>query len=67
LTVFDSENSSSTATELIYVTSAVSGETAKHIVISEVMPGLDGEAGKEWVELYNAGSQAVDLNGWSMR
>lgn len=41
------------------------------IVINEVLPdpiGDDAAAmpGGEWVELYNAGSQAVDVDGWAI-
>lgn len=36
--------------------------------LNEVELNLDGaDAGEEWVELYNAGSQAVDVSGWSIR
>jgi uncharacterized repeat protein (TIGR01451 family) len=37
------------------------------ILISEVLPGVFGVNNNlEFVELYNAGSAAVDLNGWSL-
>ncbi len=45
------------------------------VVINEIMyhhasvPGLDGgpmASTEEWIELYNAGSDPVDLSGWSL-
>jgi len=35
--------------------------------ISEVLPGIHGvDNNREFIELYNAGTEAVDLNGWSL-
>jgi hypothetical protein len=46
------------------------GGTVGRVVINEVMydPGApaDGEGDGEWVELYNAGLESVDLGGWSL-
>ena len=36
------------------------------VKISEVVAGLDGAANKEFVELYNAGGQAIDLSGYKL-
>jgi predicted extracellular nuclease len=37
------------------------------ILISEMLPGISGVNNNlEFVELYNAGTQMVDLNGWSL-
>lgn len=36
--------------------------------INEVMPNVRGETGYEnaWIELYNSGSQPVDVSGWTL-
>lgn len=45
---------------------------ASKVYISEVMSSNDniqaiaGEAKKDWVEIYNAGTDAVDLSGWGL-
>ncbi len=39
---------------------------ADGLVISEMLPGITGNNLYEFVELYNAGKTAVDLNGWSL-
>jgi predicted extracellular nuclease len=36
------------------------------ILISELLPGVPGNNNLEFIELYNAGSEAVDLDGWSL-
>ena len=37
------------------------------ILISEVLPGIHGVNNNlEFVELFNAGATAADLNGWSL-
>ncbi len=37
------------------------------VKINELMVNPDGsDAGNEWVELYNAGSQSYDLSGWKL-
>jgi len=40
---------------------------AAHIIITQVMTGMKGNPKYEFVELYNAGSDAVDLTGWNMK
>lgn len=37
------------------------------ILVSEIMAGADSGANDEFVELYNAGGNAVDLTGWSLK
>lgn len=38
------------------------------LVINELMPDPSGpDAGFEWIELLNAGSEAVDVNGWAVQ
>ncbi len=40
---------------------------ADHILVSEVLYDPEGtDAGKEWVELYNPTSRAIDLSGWTL-
>ncbi|MFZ1400299.1 MAG: lamin tail domain-containing protein, partial [Candidatus Promineifilaceae bacterium] len=36
------------------------------IFFSELLPGVPGGNSLEFVELYNAGSEPVDLQGWSV-
>ena len=36
------------------------------VLISEVLTGVPGGNNQEFIELYNAGSEAVDLDGWSL-
>ena len=36
------------------------------IVISEVLAGVEGNNQYEFIELYNAGSAPLDLQGWSL-
>jgi hypothetical protein len=37
------------------------------VYISEVMAGRDGAASYEFIELYNASDEVVDLTGWSLK
>jgi uncharacterized protein len=43
--------------------------TAINIVVNEIManPAAVDDQDGEWFELYNAGSTAVDINGWTFR
>lgn len=41
-------------------------ESDGQIRISELLPGAPGNNNLEFIELYNAGSRPVDLNGWSL-
>ena len=36
------------------------------VTFSEVLAGVPGNNNREFIELYNAGQTAVDLNGWSI-
>ncbi len=40
---------------------------AGHILISEIMAGLDSDSNYEFVELYNPTQNAMDLTGWSIK
>jgi hypothetical protein len=37
------------------------------VLVSEIVAGADGNSNYEFIELYNAGSAAVDLTGWSVK
>ncbi len=40
------------------------------LVINELLPDPDVEGGdtdQEWIELYNAGTEAIDLTGWAVQ
>lgn len=42
-------------------------EQGRAIVINEIMYNADkGQDTKDWIELYNAGTKAVNLRGWSI-
>ncbi len=37
-----------------------------HLLIGEVMPGAAADHQQEYIELYNAGTEAADLSGWQL-
>lgn len=39
---------------------------AAKVRINEVKPFALGEGGESWMELYNAGNEAVDVSGWTV-
>ncbi len=43
-------------------------QARSEVIISEIMynPDAASEADLEWIEIYNAGSQTVDLGGWTL-
>lgn len=43
-----------------------SGTESARLVISEVQYGLADEQDDEWIEIYNAGEDDVDLSGWEI-
>ena len=48
-------------------TCVVAEETNRTVKINEILfDALADDAGKEWIELCNTGSKAVDLNGWQL-
>ena len=70
LIVFDNQNVSSTATSTtISVTSPVIQQSsqANHIVISEIMAGIDGNTNYEFIEFYNPTTNPIDLTGWAIK
>jgi DNA/RNA endonuclease YhcR with UshA esterase domain len=40
--------------------------SAPAVLISELLPGVPGDNNLEFIELYNSGPLAVDLDGWSL-
>ncbi len=45
----------------------ICGEGEFQIKINEILPNPDGsDSGQEWVELYNAGTEAVRMDSWSI-
>lgn len=56
---------------LLIVSISFTGYSVNHVaaevLISEIMYNPDGsDSGREWVELYNSGTTAVDLSGWQV-
>ncbi len=49
------------------VQSATTVSKTGRILVSEIMAGADSSANYEFVELYNAGANSVDLTGWSLK
>ena len=41
--------------------------TGSQVLISEVMAGKDGNTNFEFIELYNASGNEIDLTGWSIK
>ena len=57
-----------TPTRTPHTTTAPTPATAQEgIFISELLPGVPGDNNLEFIELYNAAAEAVDLNDWSLR
>jgi uncharacterized repeat protein (TIGR01451 family) len=48
------------------VSGTMAGIQDEGIFISELLPGVPGNNNQEFIELYNAGDTAVDLNGYSL-
>ena len=45
----------------------ICGEGEFQIKINEILPNPDGsDSGQEWVELYNAGTEAIRVDGWTI-
>lgn len=42
-------------------------QTAAKVLISELMAGSSGSSDYEFIEIYNSGSAAIDLTGWTMK
>ena len=70
-TVAETPNSTVTtvsATPVPEVTStqAVPADTPARVLFSEMIPGIPGDNNFEFIELYNAGTETLDLRGWSI-
>jgi len=63
LIVFDNQNTSSTATSVIYIEQG----GVNHIVISEISTGTTASSSDEFIEFYNPTNQTIDLTGWELR
>ena len=51
---------------VLTLTPAAMQPSPGRVVISELLPGLPDNNNAEFVELYNAGTEPVDLRGWSL-
>ena len=40
--------------------------SSEGVLISELLPGIPGNNNHEFIELYNVGTEPVDLSGWSL-
>ena len=51
---------------LLFILFSIKANTAfANIVVNEIMYDLDGsDDGREWVEIFNGGSEQTDLSGW---
>ena len=49
------------------IQSATTVSKTGRILVSEIMAGADSGANYEFVELYNAGANPVDLTGWTLK
>ncbi|MCD6284558.1 MAG: lamin tail domain-containing protein [Anaerolineae bacterium] len=47
-------------------TQAVPVNTPARALFSEMIPGIPGDNNFEFIELYNAGTETLDLRGWSI-
>lgn len=55
--------------KLLYILCFLGGFlSASNVVINEVLYDAEGnDSGNEWIELYNAGTDSVNLSGWSIQ
>lgn len=54
-------------TPIIPTALPVQSNAANHILISEIMVGMEGNVDYEFIELFNPTSQSIDLTGWSIK
>ncbi|MCJ7736573.1 MAG: lamin tail domain-containing protein, partial [Anaerolineae bacterium] len=47
-------------------TQAVPANTPARALFSEMIPGIPGDNNFEFIELYNAGTETLDLRGWTL-
>ncbi len=50
-----------------FIAPIIQPSIANHILVSEILVGVDGNADYEFIELYNPNSFAIDLTGWSIK
>eukprot|EP01043_Picozoa_sp_COSAG02_P037339 COSAG02_NODE_2793_length_8017_cov_6.303738_3_plen_667_part_00 len=48
------------------VAALIIGVARSQVVLNEVLANPDAEPAEEWAELYNVGSEEVELGGWSL-
>ncbi|MEK9150645.1 MAG: lamin tail domain-containing protein [Patescibacteria group bacterium] len=41
--------------------------SANHVLVSEIMVGVDGNADYEFIEIFNSAPNPIDLTGWSIK
>lgn len=51
---------------LFFITGLWPGSVSAEVLLNEIMYDLEvgSDSGREWVEIYNNGSETVDLTGW---
>ena len=49
------------------VAPVVQPSIANHILVSEIMVGIDGNANYEFIEIFNPTANPIDLTGWSIK
>lgn len=45
---------------------ATGADRSSSVLFSEILPGVPGRNNREFIELFNPGVDAIDLNGWSL-
>lgn len=65
--VITTNNNISVGVAFSLLTPASPPSGVNHIVISEIMVGMEDNADYEFIELYNPTSATIDLTGWSIK
>jgi len=50
-----------------FIAPIIQPSIANHILVSEIMVGVDGNADYEFIEIFNPTANPVDLTGWSIK
>ena len=45
---------------------ATGADPSSSVLFSEIVPGVPGRNNREFIELFNPGFEAIDLDGWSL-
>ena len=45
---------------------ATGADPSSSVSFSEIVPGIPGRNNREFIELFNPGFEAIDLDGWSL-